>query len=173
MFPVRVRGEGTHGWQKVLKGLRRDEGEVHEAEDPGERVLDGVPDAVPRAADHLLLAAVGAEDAVLRHLPLGGREEAGVLGPVGQQCVGAEGDEEGRDALDEEEPLPGVHVGGAVHRGQDPGREEARDDVGDGVAGVPDGHARGVLVLVVPRRGHLEVRQRHQHMGEGFSEYAY
>lgn len=144
----------TYGWEEILEALRRDQGKVHEAKDPGKGILDGLLDTIPGAADALVPASVGAEHAVLCHLALLLAEEPRIVRVVGQDEHGDQGDDDGGDSLNEEEPLPRVQPGDSAHGGQDAGREETRDDVGDGVAGVPDGHARGVLVLGVPRRSH-------------------
>lgn len=98
----------TYGWEEVLERLSVDEGEVHAAEHPSERVLDGFLEPVPSAADLFLLSAVGEEDAVLCHLPLFFRQPSGVLGPVGQKEESDHADKDTGCALDDEEPLPAI-----------------------------------------------------------------
>lgn len=67
---------------------------------------------------------------------------------------GADGDQDGDDLLDQEEPLPGVEACDVVHVLEDASGEEAGYDVADGVARVPNGHPEGRLLLGVPRGGH-------------------
>ena len=124
---------------------------MHEAKVPSKRLLDSIPEAVPGATDLLIDAAVGQEYTVLGHLALLLGEKLCAVRPLGQEDVGGEGDDDGGDALDEEEPLPGMETCNAVHVFEDAGGEETRYDVGDGVAGVPDGHAEGGFFLGVPR----------------------
>lgn len=153
--------QGLSEWpyrgEEILESLGGDEGEVHKAEVPGEGVLDGVPQAIPGASDLLLDATVGAEHTVLRHLLLFGGQEAGVVRPVGQQPESGKGDKDGDRALDDEEPLPRVKSKGVIHGGEDTRGEEAGNNVADGVAGVPNGHAQRALGLVVPGRGHCKL----------------
>ena len=47
-------------------------------------------------------------------------------------------------------PLPSMEIGNLIHVFQNAGGEETRDDVRDGVTGMPDGHASWVFFLVVP-----------------------
>jgi len=79
---------GTYRRQEILESLGRDESKVHEAEVPGERILDGVPETVPGASDGLIDAAVGAKNAILSHLTLLFCQPAGVVRPVWKSPVG-------------------------------------------------------------------------------------
>ena len=83
---------------------------MHAAEHPGEGVSDGGFETVPGAADFLLLASVGQNNAVLCHLALLYGQPFGVLGIIRkeEECHNSDKD---RDAtFDDEEPLPARFV---------------------------------------------------------------
>lgn len=84
---------------------------MHEAEVPGERIHNSIPETIPGASDGLVDATVGAKNAVLSHLALLFCQPAGVVRPVGENKVGNNSNDNGDGTLDEEEPLPRVQAG--------------------------------------------------------------
>jgi hypothetical protein len=49
-------------------------------------------------------------------------------------------------------PLPRMEIADLVHMLEDASGEKARDDVGNGIAGMPYGHASWIFLFVVPGR---------------------
>ena len=76
---------------------------VHEAEDPGAPVDEGLFEAVQHAGSFFALSGVRG-DAGVGELALLRREPAGVEGVVGEEKERDEGDTDGEGALDDEEP---------------------------------------------------------------------
>lgn len=144
----------SYRWQEILEALRGNQRKMHQAKEPRKRIPHRLLHPVPQSAVLLLAPAVGHEDAVLRHFPLLLGQEARVGRPLWQHEKGDKRDEDGRYAFNQEEPLPRVHARRVVHVFEDTSGQEAGDDVGDGVARVPDGHAEGTFFFGVPRRRH-------------------
>lgn len=139
---------------------------MHEAEVPGKRITDCILNTIPSSANLLIDTTVGDEDSVLGHLTLLLSKELGVVGPRGKDKVRDDSDKDRSNALNEEEPLPSVHAGNAIHVLENTSSQETRDDVGDCVAGVPDCHPEGTLFFGVPAGCHKgqtgEERSFHQ-----------
>jgi hypothetical protein len=142
---------------------------MHAAEEPGEWIADSILEAIPGASDTFVSATVGHKYTVLGHLFLLLVEEFGIVRPVWQDPEANYRDKDRDCTFDEDcvtvislglfskgrrvfltKPLPGMQIGDLVHVFQDSRSEETRNDVRDGVAGMPDGHASWVFFLVVP-----------------------
>ena len=90
---------------------------MHAAEHPGEGVSDGGFEAVPGAADFLLLASVRQNNAVLCHLTLLYGQPFGVLGIIRKEEERGNSDKDRDAAFDDEEPLPAKFVSTVPIRG--------------------------------------------------------
>ena len=151
---VRHRTYETYRRQEILETLAQCEREVHQAEEPGKWILDGFLHTLPEATITFFPATITVEDPILSHLALLLAQESRVVRPVGKQGVRCERNQDRSDTLDKKEPLPGVQIRDVVHICQNSGREEAGQNVGDGVSGVPYRHADGVFLFRVPGRSH-------------------
>ncbi|GJD04251.1 hypothetical protein ColKHC_13076 [Colletotrichum higginsianum] len=78
-------------------------------------------------------------------------EEAGVLGPVEDHPPAEDADEDGGQALDDEDPSPAGLAADAVHGG-DGGGEQAAEGAGEGGGGEEDGGTDADLGALVPAR---------------------
>lgn len=139
-------------YEKSVKRQPQNVGGQREHHEPHATVLHG-KDQPP--GDALVLGVGVGLAHVLDHAQLGNvallvGEAAGVVGQVGQDDEGGEGDEHGDGALDPEEPAPGGVAEGALHVGQDAGGDEGGEGVGDEVAAKEDGVAGGELAARVP-----------------------
>lgn len=126
------------------------------SKEPSEGVLASQGNALPVTTLVVLRHATGVDVlAVLSHLGLlgGHKVRAGGGGEVGDEPERGEAHDQADGALEQQEPPPGGQATEPAHVLQHGGGEQARDDVGDDVAGVPDAHAQGRLGLCVPRRG--------------------
>jgi hypothetical protein len=78
MFSWLVK-RGTYRWEEILETLSGDQGEMHAAEEPGERILDRFFNTIPGADDGFVPATVGHKNAILSYFSLLFREELGVM----------------------------------------------------------------------------------------------
>lgn len=122
--------------------------EVHDGEEPEVRVDDGLLGdlAVPVLVGHG--GRKGAEALDGEGALLGG-EPSGGLGVVREHEPDHDADDDGGDALEDEEPLPTREATLAVEEGDARGEETAKG-AGDGDGGGEDGHAGGALLGFVP-----------------------
>lgn len=140
---------GDDGGREVAEGV---EGvgheEVHDGEEPEEGVGEGglCDLAVPVLVAHG--GRVGAEALDGEGALLGG-EPGGGLRVVGQHEPDHDADDDGGDALEDEEPLPAGEAALVVEEGDARG-EEAAEGAGDGDGGGEDGHAGRALFGLVP-----------------------
>jgi hypothetical protein len=123
---------------------------VHQAEEPRERVFSSVLDAIPSTTNLLVVTTVRNHNAVLGHFGFFGGHPLGVVRPRWKQEEAGDGNENGRYALNDEKPLPGVETKCTLHVLENSSSEETRQNVGHSVTRVPDGHAHRVLLLGVP-----------------------
>ncbi|KAJ8110009.1 hypothetical protein OPT61_g7033 [Boeremia exigua] len=100
-----VVAEGAYdGGQEALEADRRDVGVVHQAEDPGTPVGEGLAQSDPDAGGFLALRGVGC-DAPVGELAFGLVQPAGLERVVWQEEKGGTCHTDGESALDDEEPV--------------------------------------------------------------------
>ena len=155
-----VAQRGDDGGQEDGVAVEHDGGaKLGDAEDNDLPVGAGGPYLVPLHA--AVLVRVEAEGAPveaaadLDELFLLGAEPRGREGIIGQDKVGAQAEEDGGDALEDEDPAPGVVASGAIHEADAVG-EQAAGEASDGGGGEHVEDADTQLGATIPK-GQVEV----------------
>lgn len=139
---------------EVLEAVGRQVQHDHQGKQPRAVIGNGLPQPRHRARARPPARDV-ALDARVRELPLCGREPPCVERRVGQEEDPQHGDEDGDDALDQEEPAPALPAVRAVEAGEDACGDEAREGAGEHVARIEDRHARGYFFARVELADHV------------------
>ena len=152
-----VRGAGQHegdglveaegldgGGEEVLEAVRGEVHVLHEGEEPQFRVLGCLFETGEWRRGCLATDGI-ALDAVVGELPFFFAEPAGVKWGVGERESSANGDEEGCNSLDDEEPAPACEAGGTIKTGEDAKGDEASEGGREDVPGIKNGDASSNL----------------------------